>query len=54
MNTFDKIMMALLAITIVTAMILLNSCQLPSVTVHGQYADYTVTPHKPIEIEPAK
>lgn len=41
-------------IWIATAMILLNSCQMPSVTVHGKLGDYTFTPRPPIEIEPAK
>lgn len=33
---------------------LLTACQLPSVTVHGQYGDYSFKPRQPITIESAK
>jgi hypothetical protein len=40
-------------IFVALALLSLTSC-VQSVTVRGKYADYTVTPHKPIEVEPAK
>jgi hypothetical protein len=54
MKPFDRIMAVLLTIALAALIVLLNSCQLPSVTVHGQYGDYTFKPRQPITIEPAK
>lgn len=54
MTTFDKIMAVLLTIVIAAAMILLNSCQMPSVIVHGKLGDYTFTPRPPVAIKSAK
>lgn len=54
MKSFDIIMSVLLSIAIAALVILLNSCQLPSVTVHGQYGDYSFKPRQPVIIEPAK
>jgi hypothetical protein len=43
-----------LACVLLVLMFLASSSCVQSVTVRGKYADYTVTPHKPIEVEPAK
>jgi len=54
MKPFDRIMAVLLTIALAALITLLNSCQLPSVTVHGQYGDYSFKPRQPITIGQAK
>ena len=45
---------AILVLLATLAFILACTGCVQSITVRGKYADYTVTPHKPIEIESAK
>jgi len=51
MTTFDKIMLALTTITLAALIVVLNSCGIRKVTVHGQYGELSYKPYKPIEIE---
>lgn len=54
MKTFDKIILTALAITLAALVLVLNSCGIQKVTVHGQYGEYSFKPYKPIEIETDK
>jgi hypothetical protein len=54
MNSFDRTITLLLILAVTALLILLDSCTLPSVTVHGQYGDYTFKPRQPITVEPSK
>jgi hypothetical protein len=54
MTTFDRIMLMLTAMTLAALMIVLNSCGISKVTVHGQYGEYSFKPYRPIEIETDK
>jgi hypothetical protein len=51
MKTFDKIILTALAITLAALVLVLNSCGIRKVTVHGQYGEYSFKPYRPIEIE---
>lgn len=51
MTTFDKIMLTLTTLAIVALIVVLNSCGIRKVTVHGQYGEYSFKPYRPIEIE---
>lgn len=43
--------MKLLIVTVLA--VVCTSC-VESITIRGKYADYKVTPHKPVTIEPSK
>jgi hypothetical protein len=51
MTTFDKIILMALAITLAALIVVLNSCGIRKVTVHGQYGEYSFKPYRPIKIE---
>jgi hypothetical protein len=51
MTAFDKIMLTLTAMTLAALIVVLNSCGIRKVTVHGQYGEYSFKPYRPIEIE---
>jgi len=53
MSKFDQIMLASIAATLAAIVLLLTSC-VESVTISGKYADYKITPKKPIIIQEAK
>jgi len=47
-------MLTLTAMALAALIVVLNSCGIRKVTVHGQYGEYSFKPYKPIEIESAK
>lgn len=51
---FSQIARFLVIIIFLAIMWTTTGCQLPSVTVHGQYGDYTFKPRQPVTIAPAK
>jgi len=51
MTTFDRIMLTLTTLALAALIVVLNSCGIRKVTVHGQYGEYSFKPYKPIEIE---
>jgi hypothetical protein len=51
MTTFDRIMLTLTALTLAALIVVLNSCGIRKVTVHGQYGEYSFKPYRAIEIE---
>jgi len=54
MTTFDRIMLTLTTIALATLLVVLNSCGIRKVTVHGQYGEYSFKPYRAIEIETEK
>jgi hypothetical protein len=54
MTAFDKIMLTLTAMTLAALIVVLNSCGIRKVTVHGQYGEYSFKPYRAIEIETDK
>jgi hypothetical protein len=54
MKNFDKIILTALAITLAVLIVVLNSCSIRKVTVHGQYGEYSFKPYRAIEVETDK